>query len=139
MRNGTRKGIQAGDLVVVRFDNSLRVGIVTGRSRPGWLSFIYAEKARPYEKSKEGRLHTTSLPRTRFLMVFAGGGVGNLCNLAANTVWLANDKDRQKLERWCRKFPCNHNGVHGAILAVTNGIGSRDLATMEQNKYRRTR
>lgn len=136
MAKKIRGSVRQGDLVVVRFDNSLRVGIVTGRRGGGRLSFVYAERARPHEKSREGRLFTSALPRTRFLRARAIGGVGNLCDLTPGTVWPADDADRAKLEKWCQRFPCHHEGVHGAVIAVVDGVMSQDLGQVEAGRYR---
>ena len=72
------------------------------------ISFIYAEKAQPHKRSREGRLFTS--------------------DLAPNGVWPVNDVGRTMLEKWCQRFPCHHEGVHGTTIAATNGGLSRDLA-----------
>ncbi len=84
--------MKKGDLVAIRFDDLLTMGIITGRSNGGReYSFIFTNKR---------DIMKDALPSSRFVRIRSSSPFMNLCNVDWDTVDGVTNNDRRKLRKW---------------------------------------
>lgn len=88
--------MKIGDLVAIRFDDSIHIGILTGRDYNGnGYRFIHPDGRSMYEND---------LPRSRFIpLQLIRSPMGfNLCDIDWHEVTVSNCDDAKKLFAWTR-------------------------------------
>ena len=88
--------MKTGDLVAIRFDDDMVLGIITGWTH-GEHTFIYASGK---------TIITNNLPRTRFVQVRVRDGAPSftsLCMVDWDSIEGQTPADRTKLRKWIAK------------------------------------
>ncbi len=84
--------MKKGDLVAVRFDDLLTIGVITGRCDGGREhSFIF---------TNDNDIMKDALPRSRFVRIRSSSPFTNLCNVDWDNIDGVTPDDRRKLRKW---------------------------------------